>query len=118
VKNKKILVTVTAALLLSPLSSSAKYDENEKRIKGSITTRGSLQADFPKLAKISAREAVRIAKEKMPGTVHSVSLEEEDGYLVYSVEIISKESTQHELLVDAGNGGVLSTTLEFFDAAH
>lgn len=60
------------------------------------------QAQYAKLAKISPDQAKLAALAVVPGTASSVTLEDEDGFLVYKVVIGQKDVT-----VDAGNGKVL-----------
>jgi Peptidase propeptide and YPEB domain len=55
-----------------------------------------------KLAKISKTEAIQIARKQYQGKLGAVDLENEDGNLIYSVEIGKKE-----LAIDAGNGKIL-----------
>lgn len=78
------------------------------KISGSISTQNHQQNEFPKLAKISPSEAAKVAMEKTPGDVLSIALENEDGSLVYAVEVVSSQTGLHELNVDAGNGKILS----------
>lgn len=56
------------------------------------------------LAKITAQEALQAAQSTVAGKATSIELENEDGNLVYAVEI-----GQQEVIVDAGNGRVLYT---------
>ncbi|MCY7277219.1 MAG: PepSY domain-containing protein [Phormidesmis sp. CAN_BIN44] len=55
-------------------------------------------------AKITARQAQQSAEASVKGTASNVKLENENGNLVYAVAI-----GQNEVIVDAGNGKVLST---------
>ncbi|PSF32930.1 peptidase [Aphanothece hegewaldii CCALA 016] len=55
-----------------------------------------------KLAKISLQQASQAAQQKIGGEPHQVELENENGNLVYTVEI-----GETEVIVDAGNGRVL-----------
>jgi uncharacterized membrane protein YkoI len=61
-------------------------------------------AKLQPLAKITAKQAQQAAEATVRGKVKSVKLENEDGNLIYAVEIGQKEVT-----VDAGNGKVLYT---------
>ncbi|MFN7412907.1 MAG: PepSY domain-containing protein [Dolichospermum sp.] len=61
-------------------------------------------AKLQPLAKITAKQAQQAAEAAVRGKVKSVKLENEDGNLIYAVEIGQKEVT-----VDAGNGKVLYT---------
>ncbi len=61
-------------------------------------------AKLQPLAKITAQQAQQAAEASVGGKAKSVKLENEDGNLVYAVEIGRQEVT-----VDAGNGKVLYT---------
>jgi len=58
--------------------------------------------DLKKLARISSADAIAIARKKYQGKLGKVDLENEDGNLIYSVEI-----GKRELAIDAGNGKIL-----------
>jgi uncharacterized membrane protein YkoI len=61
-------------------------------------------ADLSALAKITAGDAMAAAKKAFPGiAVKKVELDNENGCLVYSLEL----RNGGEVLVDAGNGAVL-----------
>ena len=59
------------------------------------------------LAKIDATQAVSAALAQVPGTVLKTELDNENGNLVYSVEIKTAKNEIKEVKVDAGNGAVL-----------
>jgi len=56
-------------------------------------------------AKITPEDAKNAALAKVPGKVVKVSLDNENGYVVYSVEI-STDAGVKDVKVDAGNGRV------------
>jgi len=60
------------------------------------------------LATISADEAARAATGAVSGDVGEVELDNENGAVVYSVEVTDAAGAQTEVTVDAGNGTVLS----------
>ncbi|PSN18093.1 peptidase [filamentous cyanobacterium CCP5] len=62
------------------------------------------EAQLQSLAKITPQQAEEAARAVTSGTVSRVSLDNEDGSVVYKVII-----GQSEVLVDAGNGTVLET---------
>jgi uncharacterized membrane protein YkoI len=62
------------------------------------------EAQLQNLAKITPQQAEEAARTVASGTVGRVSLDNEDGSVVYKVII-----GQSEVLVDAGNGTVLET---------
>ena len=49
------------------------------------------------------------------GAVQRVELENEDGFLVYNVELVSADKKLHEVKVDAGNGNILRVDLDTAD---
>ncbi|WP_030789394.1 PepSY domain-containing protein [Streptomyces sp. NRRL S-920] len=64
-----------------------------------------------KAAKVTAAEAIKAALAKTPGTAVSAELDEEDGGLVWGVDIL-KGGTWHEVEVDPGTGKVLGTWVD------
>ncbi len=73
-------------------------------ITGSIKVPKPEPRDLSSLAKIRADQAMAAAQAAFPGAaVKKVELDNENGYLVYSLEL----SNGGEVLVDAGNGLVL-----------
>jgi uncharacterized membrane protein YkoI len=63
-------------------------------------------AKLRSLAKITAQQAQQAAESSQGGQAKGVKLENENGNLVYAVEIGNQEVT-----VDAGNGKILSTEM-------
>lgn len=63
-------------------------------------------ARYQSLAKITKEQAIKSAKARLAGKVLNASLDNEDGNLVYSVEIRTKSGVA-DVKVDAGNGKVL-----------
>ncbi|MDQ1466534.1 MAG: hypothetical protein QOH10_949, partial [Actinomycetota bacterium] len=64
-------------------------------------------AALPALAKITPDQAKQAALAAVPGTVTKVALENENGSVVYGVEI-SANGTTTDGKIDAGNGKVLA----------
>jgi uncharacterized membrane protein YkoI len=66
-------------------------------------------AALAKLAKISEADATKAALAKFPGaTVHKASLEDENGNVVWAIELTDANKAAQEVKVDAGNGAVLA----------
>ncbi len=70
------------------------------------------QAKLEKVAKIDADAASKAATDKVPGTVDEVELDEEDGNVVYEVDVIARDGTDTEVIVDAGNGKILAQEVD------
>jgi uncharacterized membrane protein YkoI len=68
-------------------------------------------AALVKLAKLTIEEAMRNAQGAVAGRVIEAQLENEDGSLVYAIEILSGQTTK-EVIIDAGNGAVLGVGTE------
>jgi uncharacterized membrane protein YkoI len=62
-----------------------------------------------KLAKIDQGTAEKAALQAVPGTVKNTKLDEENGFVVYKVEVAGNDGQTHQVDVDAGNGQVLQT---------
>ncbi|AHY48177.1 Peptidase propeptide and YPEB domain (plasmid) [Rubrobacter radiotolerans] len=59
------------------------------------------------LAKIDQKTAEQAALQANPGTVKDAELGNENGYVVWEVEVAGNDGTIHEVKVDAGNGQIL-----------
>lgn len=60
------------------------------------------------LATTTAQEATDAALAAVPGTAGPAQLEDENGYVVYGVQVAQTDGTDVDVKVDAGNGTVLS----------
>lgn len=69
---------------------------------------GGPHKEMPEHARIPSREAVKIAQKAQPGSLLSMDLEKNGGHLVYSVQIMHSDANLTEVVVDAGDGKVLS----------
>jgi hypothetical protein len=103
---------LTTGLLLSTVVFA------ESKVTGSIPIKGRQQTEYPALAKITSAQAIQTAKDSHPGQVISVALEKEDGFLVYSVKVLDAENIRHEIVVDAGNGKILTQAQETGNSKH
>ena len=85
-------------------NKDGKVDENKyvKDAKGDTQESKGLA----KYAKITPEEAKKSALVEVAGKVVKVSLDNENGYVVYSVEIATNTGVK-DVKVDAGNGKVL-----------
>jgi hypothetical protein len=98
------VIAVSAPVLLKA------EDPQEKPIPGSIrlpneANQEAAQAD---LARITAEQAVATAKSSPQGSggkLLRVELQNEDGFLVYNVELVSPDKKVREIKVDAGGTG-------------
>ncbi|QQS33561.1 MAG: PepSY domain-containing protein [Acidobacteriota bacterium] len=81
-----------------------KGEANESEVEDQAEVAES--ARLQSMATITPEQAKSAALAQVPGTVVKVELENEDGNVVYGVEIKTADG-EHDVKVDAGNGKVL-----------
>jgi uncharacterized membrane protein YkoI len=96
-------VAVATVLAVGGLAISAQ----QARLTGSIAVKGNDEAGYAGMAKVSLDEAIQAALQAVKGKVLKVELEDEDGYLVYGVEIAKADRQIADVKIDAGNGKLL-----------
>jgi len=103
-KRMKIVTSIlcTALIALGGITASAQ----EANRPGSIRIQSN-EAKFADMAKISIISAINAASKQFPGKVLTAELENENGYLVYGVEIATPDGQIMDVKVDAGNGKIL-----------
>lgn len=69
------------------------------------------QAEFAKHARVTQQEAEAAAQAVMPGQVIKARLDDEDGYLVWQIDVKHARGVT-EIAVDAGNARVLAAEAE------
>ena len=74
---------------------------------GSIPVKGEDEAGFAGMAKIPLDSAIKRGSCAVPGKVVKTELENENGYLVYGIEIAKADREMADVKVDAGDGKVL-----------
>jgi uncharacterized membrane protein YkoI len=108
---KKWIAIIGSGVLVIGLAvagaSFAKSDDSEVR-GGTIRLENQVEADFPALAKLTSAQAVQKALAAVQGQILKTELENENGFLVYSVEVVTADKTIMEVKVDAGSGKVLA----------
>jgi uncharacterized membrane protein YkoI len=105
-----------ATAVLAPVIVNAE-DPKESAIQGTIRlpNEANQEAAQASLAKITIQQALTAALSRQSGTVLRAELQDEDGFLVYNVEIASGDNQVHEVKVDAGNGSVLRVDVDSAD---
>jgi ABC-type glycerol-3-phosphate transport system substrate-binding protein len=103
-KRLSIVTVILLAALMAfggiSVSAQQAYQKGSIRIK-------SDEAGFAEMAKISMDSAINAALKEAPGNVLTADLENEDGYLVYEIEIAKADHQIVDVKVDAGNGMIL-----------
>jgi uncharacterized membrane protein YkoI len=64
-------------------------------------------AQLASLARLDVAQAIAAALAQVPGTVLKAGLDNENGNVVYSVEIMTSTQEVKDVKVDAGTGAVL-----------
>jgi hypothetical protein len=100
---------VTVALLTTTLVLRAAEPANETPIRGTVAlpNQDGQRATYASLAKITFQQALDAALSRQNGKAIKAELQDEDGFLVYNVEVVTSDQKRHEVKVDAGNGSVL-----------
>jgi hypothetical protein len=70
------------------------------------------QASLQALATLTPEQAEQAALAAVPGTAAETDLGNENGFVVYSVEVNGADGTVTEVVIDAGNGDVLTQQAE------
>lgn len=105
-----LAILAIAGVILTNLSSAGEKDEKE--FTGTITITNQSEIDYPDLATIDLSQALETGLKAVHGKAIKAELEEEDGYLVYSVEIVTPDHLINELLIDPGSGSILTKDIE------
>lgn len=124
---KRLAVGVAAAAVLAlgggtalAAQNNATEATNDTNIKGTVAAPaekgGEDEAAEAKrlegLAKVDRAAAERAALQAVPGTAKDAELGDENGYVVWEVEVQASDGTLKEVKVDAGNGQVLAQESE------
>jgi len=98
------IILFAALMLFGGITVSAEQADQEGNIRMK-----SDEAGLVEMAKISMDNAINAALKEVPGKVLRAELENENGYLVYGVEIVKTDNQIVDVKVDAGNGLILRT---------
>ncbi len=128
-EKKKLLVGALAAAALTVGGGAAlaagqapeatagdtKQEQQEPSINGSVKAPGGAGQDesaetqqLQGLAKIDQAQAEKAALGAVSGTVKDAELGDENGSVIWEVEVAAANGTLHEVKVDAGNGQILA----------
>ena len=116
-KKRWIHIIGSGALILGLAvagTSFAKSKEHEIH-DGTIRIEKQVEADYPSLAKLTPAQAVQKALAAVPGRLLKTGLENENGFLVYGVEVVTADKGIVEVKVDAGSGKILAKNLDKAD---
>lgn len=106
---------------------AAQQQEQEPSFNGSVAAPAETEANdatetsqsdaaeakqLESLAKIDQAAAEKAALDAVPGEVQQTELDNENGSVVYSVEILGQDGKFQEVVVDAGDGKILAQQAE------
>ena len=99
---------ITAIALASIIQSGMSFagDKGKEVTNGSIRVQQEESA-YPGLARITPEQAKDVALSNIQGEVLKIELEDENGFLVYGVEVVGPDKMVTDVKIDAGNGDVL-----------
>jgi hypothetical protein len=103
----KRTMIILSGTVLTALVAIGGVSAKEAGLTGSIRVKSEGEAALAGMAKISLDSALQKALKAVPGTVLRAELENENGYLVYGVEIAKVDRQIVDVKIDAGNGKVL-----------
>jgi uncharacterized membrane protein YkoI len=84
--------------------AEAEQADDQETAGSDAAEKSALQA----LATVSQAQAEQAALAAVPGSVAETDLDNENGFVVYSVEVNGTDGTVTEVTVDAGNASVLA----------
>jgi len=105
----KRTMILMSGIVLTALIAIGGVPAQQAKLTGSIQVKSDDEAVLAGMAKIQLVSAVDMALKAVPGKAFKAELENENGYLVYGVEIAKADSQVVDVKVDAGNGKVLKT---------
>ncbi|WP_419785520.1 PepSY domain-containing protein [Pseudodesulfovibrio sp.] len=116
-KKQMIAFIGSGALAISLMTFGIGFANAEEspRINGSIPITNQTEAEYPAMAKVTLNRAMENAIESNQGKVLKAGLKEEDGFLVYRVEVVTPDQTIMDVMLDAGSGKVLLTRQDKVD---
>jgi len=101
------IAAVASAIAATKVPKVEKAEEAKGALKGSIAVGKEADVKLLDMAKISLSEAVTAALAKVPGKCWKAEIEPEDGVLIYTIQVVTKEGDWKEIAIDAGNAAVL-----------
>lgn len=108
----KKMATVIGGVVLTALIAIGGVSAQQTKNAGSIRAGSDDRAGFAGTAKVSLDSAVGAALKAVPGKALEAELENDNGRLVYGVEIAQAGHQTADVKVDAGNGKILKISAD------
>ena len=82
-----------------------------QNITGSVKLRNIIGSAISSQIKISLIQAITVAEKTLSSNAHAVAanLGQENGFLVYTIWVVDSNYNFHRIVVDAGNGHILTS---------
>jgi len=105
---KSATALITGIALASLLQAGISFAANKgQQLKPGTIRVQQDESAYPGLATITLEQAKDVALANVQGEVLKIELEEENGFLVYGVEIVAPDKMVTGVKIDAGNGEIL-----------
>jgi len=104
--NKFVLAVSATMILVSTNVTAANITGSMK-----ISSFGS-EEKAVRSVKVPLIDAIQTAKKSVAGQVIKAEVDEDDGYLVYKIEILKSDGKKEKVYVDPGNGKILVTEID------
>ncbi len=108
----KHMLQVINGIILILCITTARVFAHQARPIASIQVRNDDKAGFVDMTNFTLDSAVQAALRAVPGKALKAELRNEDGYLVYEIEVIKTDHLATVVEVDAGNKKVLRTAAD------
>jgi len=103
---KHALLIINGLILIICITIAGAFARQTKPI-GSIEVKSDDEAGFVDMARVPLDSAVKAALQAVPGKALKAELKNEDGSLVYEVEVIKTNNLITDVELDAGNEKIL-----------
>lgn len=113
-KRKIVIAAVAAAVLAGGTAATAVALTDGDGHDGD-GGRSSSRAASGVTARVTVGDAVAAGLRAVPGTVTEAELDDEDGGLVWELDVYGSDRAWHDVAVDAGNGKVLGKHIDHDD---
>ena len=97
--SRKLLGSAVVAAAAIALGTTAAVHADDKAVD-------------PASVELDMAAASAIALGAVPGSVTEAELEDEDGVIVWEMEILAEDGKEYEVTIDANSGSVLETELD------
>ena len=105
---KSATALITGIALASLLQAGISFAANKgQQLKPGTIRVQQDESAYPGLATITLEQAKDVALANVQGEVLKIELEDENGFLVYGVEIVGSDKMVTDVKIDAGNGEIL-----------